>query len=236
MVSFLVELTTAPEFQYALSFCFFFALSYFSLKKIIFGEEKAIAGIVAAIVSTFITGYFITYIQTLTESYDVAMYVFIFGAFLGVFLLAQLVYKLGTTKLKYLAVIYFIAWIFRSYYIPSDFENSIPEFLINFINVLGIVTGIITLAALIGIFNEVRRGKVGLSPEEKLIREKTLALEAEQKRNESDRKKAEAQAKAEQAEATKLALERQKEADFQRKVQERYLKKVRAARAAAASK
>lgn len=227
--SFLELMFESSEFWTVATFLFFFALVYFALKKVLFGEEKAIASVVSIIISGFITSFFVPYAQTLMTNYDIAKYIFGAGVILGMILIVQLLLKLGSLKLKWLAIVYFIVWCVYAFnpinlQILYDLRNSMPAWIANIINLLAVFAGLTLISSLWGAFNTLRRGK---TPEERTEWAKTKAAEAEARKNESEAKSAEAKAKAERAEAEKLALQREKEADFQRKVQDRYLKKLR---------
>ncbi len=232
MVNLITELMASPEFWTVATFLFFFALVYFALKKILFGEEKAIASIVSIIISGFITSFFVPYAQSLLENYDIAVYIFGAGVILGMILIVQILLRIGSLKLKWLAIAYFVVWcvyVFNpvNLQILYDLRNSMPTWISNIINVLAVLSGLALISALWGAFSTLRRGK---TPEERESWAKAKAEEAETRKREAETKLAEKKSESERIEATKLALQREKEADFQRRAQENYIKRMRKAK------
>lgn len=156
-------------FHFVLIFLFFFAICYFALKKIIFGEEPAIASIVAIIISFFITNSFFEYFEEFLESKAV-LYVALFGAFLAVMVTIKLLLKIGSLNLAWISGIYLIFfYILKTKLIPFKYRSAILSG--NFGHLLGVIA---IFAAFIIIFTIFKRlSKRGTVVQERREGEKT---------------------------------------------------------------
>lgn len=140
-------------FHFVLVFLFFFTVSYFALKKIIFGEEPAIASLVAIIVSFFITNSFFTYFEEFLASKTV-FYVALFGAFLAVMVIIRLLMKIGGLSLTWLSGLYIIFFCILQYtkLIPFKYRSALISG-----NVARFLWIIAVFAVLIIVFNAFNR-------------------------------------------------------------------------------
>lgn len=223
----ILSMLETEEIQFVLSFLFFFSIVYFALKKIIFGEEQTIAGIVSAIISFFMARTLAAYLSQLMMEYEFAKYVFLVAAIFSIILIAKLLIKIGTIKLKWVAVVTFIVYLIYtinpfSLELLNDFKNSLPPAVTGIVNAVGVLAGLVTVFAIYKLIKTIQ------SPQERIISAEKKKLEAKEKMDIATAKKSEAEAKKHSAEAQKTALQehvrQQKEAEFQKRALQRYAK------------
>lgn len=148
----------------AMSFVVFFAVIFFALKKILFGEERMINTIVSLIISYFAAVAFSNKLGEWVLNSKYMYWTYIVFFIFGLFLLGRALFGLfgageKINRLKWLAGIYFIIWLFYltniiSYEPVQDFiynlKSSMPSYIANLINILGVISGIIFVFNLYG--------------------------------------------------------------------------------------
>ena len=141
------------------SFVVFFAFVFFALKKIIFGDERAINTVVSGIIAYFMTGLFSEKLGELASNYEYMKYAYVIFFIFGLFMLARALFWLfgageKINRLKWLAGTYFVLWLIYVFGIYTlipyenfeglidNLKNEIPSNVENLINILGIISGI----------------------------------------------------------------------------------------------
>ncbi len=153
-------------FHFVLVFLFFFGICYFALKKILFGEEPAIASIVAIVISFFITTSFFEYFEEFLASSKTAFYIILFGALLAIMIAIKLLMS-ARGFLMPLSVLY-LGFFFVLRYtklIPLRYRLSLTSG--NVGHLLGVIAILAALIIVFGLFHRLRKRRRGVEREAK---------------------------------------------------------------------
>lgn len=163
------DILRSEFFHFVLLFLFFFGISYFALKKIIFGEEPAIASIVAIVISFFVTTGFFAYLEEFLTS-KIVFYVALFGALLAIMVLIKLLMKIGFLNLAWLSGIYLVFFIVLKYtkLIPFKYRSTLTSG--NVGHLLGVIAIFAAIIILFNLFNRWRKRKGAVEKEAKVER------------------------------------------------------------------
>jgi len=124
-IYFISDILKGEFFHFVLVFLFFFGVCYFALKKIIFGEEQAIAFVVAVVISFFITNSSFEYFEEFLASKTV-LYVALFGALLAAMVTIKFLLKIGSLNLAWISGAYIIFfWILNTKLISFKYRSML---------------------------------------------------------------------------------------------------------------
>ena len=203
-------------YRAASSFVVFFAFVFFALKKIIFGDERAINTVVSGIIAYFMTGLFSEKLGELASNYEYMKYAYVIFFIFGLFMLARALFWLfgageKINRLKWLAGTYFVLWLIYVFGIYTlipyenftelidNSKNEMPLNVVNLINILGVISGIwmivLMLRWILGLLHPEERKIIwegfkekGKAKKEewKAKRKENEAIAAEEKRKEEE--------------------------------------------------
>lgn len=203
------DILKSEFFHFVLVFLFFFGICYFALKKIIFGEEPAIASVVSIVISFFITTSFFEHFEDFLASSKTAFYVILFGALLA----AMLVIKLLTSARGFivpLSIVYLVFFYVLRFTKLIPLKYRLPLTSGNVGHLLTIIAIFAALIFVFGIFHRWRKRKRALGREVK-----------EEARIEEEKERARALVQAAVAQAAEARAAREAERSEKRRKRRR---------------
>ncbi len=211
------------------SFVVFFAVIFFALKKIAFGEERAINTVVSGVIAYFTAVIFSDKLGELVMNNEYMMYIYIVFFIFGLVLLGRALFGIFGTgremkRLKWISNIYFILYLVYLFNIPDiefidNIKNEIPLNVSTIINILGIISGIhLVIQVILGILKSIpHRFMVVLKHKAKEKAEEARAERMEKVQEAWDARRRASEEKAEEERERRKRVEADAERERERK-------------------